>query len=42
MIRAGKTDGWKDWMTPELADCFSGAELREVARQYGYDLSGVS
>jgi hypothetical protein len=42
IVRAGKTDGWKDWMTPELADCFSGAELHEVARRYGYDLSEVS
>jgi hypothetical protein len=42
MLRAGKTDGWKDWMTPELAEFFSGAELRAVARQYGYDLPGPS
>jgi hypothetical protein len=42
MIRAGKKEGWKDWMTPELAEFFSGAELRAVARQYGYDLADRS
>ena len=39
VIRAGKTDGWKEWMTPDLAELFSGAQLRQVAREYGYDLS---
>jgi hypothetical protein len=38
VLRAGKTQGWKDWMTPQLADFFSGADLREAARRYGYDL----
>jgi hypothetical protein len=42
MIRAGRTAGWKDWMTPELAEFFSGDELRTVARGYGYDLSELS
>ncbi|MGI5224662.1 sulfotransferase domain-containing protein [Actinoallomurus sp. CA-142502] len=42
VMRAGKTQGWKDWMTPELADFFAGAELREVARRYGYDLREVA
>ena len=40
VIREGRTDGWKGWMTPELAEFFAGAELRLVAREYGYDLSG--
>ncbi|HEX6344998.1 sulfotransferase domain-containing protein [Umezawaea sp.] len=39
VVREGKTDGWKDWMTPELARFFSGGELRDVARRYGYDLT---
>jgi hypothetical protein len=39
MVRAGKVDGWREWMTPELAPYFSGAELRAVAGQFGYDLS---
>jgi hypothetical protein len=38
VIRAGRTEGWKDWMTPHLARFFSGAELRVAAHQYGYDL----
>jgi hypothetical protein len=40
MIRSGRTDGWQDWMTPELSRCFSGAEFREVARKFGYRLAG--
>ena len=39
MIRAGKIDGWREWMTPELAPYFSGGELRTVAARVGYDLS---
>lgn len=42
VIRAGRIDGWKDWMTPELAEFFSGPELWEEARRYGYDTSGCA
>jgi hypothetical protein len=42
VIREGKTDGWKGWMTPELATFFTGEEFRTVAKGYGYDLSGMS
>jgi hypothetical protein len=42
VMREGKTDGWKGWMTPELATFFTGAELRAVAAQYGYDLPAAS
>jgi Sulfotransferase domain len=36
LMRAGKVAGWRDWMTPELARHFSGAELRAVAKRFGY------
>ena len=39
MIRAGKIDGWREWMTPELARFFAGAELRTVAARFGYDIA---
>lgn len=39
MIRSGRVNGWRSWMTPELAELFSGEELRTVAGRYGYDLS---
>lgn len=42
VIREGRTDGWKGWMTPELATFFTGEELRALARTYGYDLPGAS
>ena len=40
MVRSGKTEGWKAWMTPELAAFFTGDEVRTVARQFGYELPG--
>ncbi|GGN19929.1 hypothetical protein FHR83_001937 [Actinoplanes campanulatus] len=39
VIREGRTNGWKGWMTPELADFFTGTELRAVAKEYGYHLN---
>jgi len=42
VIREGKTDGWRDWMTPDLAAFFAVEELRLTAREYGYDLPKAS
>lgn len=42
VIRAGRTDGWKGWMTPELAAFFTSDALRGTAREYGYHLPGAS
>jgi hypothetical protein len=42
MIRAGKIDGWTEWMTPELAGFFTGDDLREVGERYGYHLETPS
>jgi hypothetical protein len=36
VVREGKTQGWKEWMTPELAPFFTGPQLRVVAGGYGY------
>ncbi|MEU4420928.1 sulfotransferase domain-containing protein [Actinoplanes sp. NPDC024001] len=42
VIREGKTNGWKGWMTPELAPFFAGEELHTVAQKYGYDLRSAT
>jgi hypothetical protein len=42
VIREGRTNGWKGWMTPELAGFFAGTDLRLVAREHGYDLPGTA
>jgi len=36
MMRRGKVDGWTEWMTPELAECFSGDAVHAVAARFGY------
>jgi len=41
MVREGRTDGWKGWMTPGLAGYFTSVELRTTAREYGYDLPEI-
>jgi hypothetical protein len=38
MIRAGKINGWTEWMTPDLARLFTGSDLVEVGRRFGYEL----
>jgi hypothetical protein len=38
VIRSGRVDGWRDWMTDELAQFFDGEDLRRLAAQYGYEL----
>jgi Sulfotransferase domain len=38
IMRRGKVGEWEEWMTPELARCFSGDEVRSVARRFGYSL----
>ncbi len=40
MLREGKVDGWRTWMTPELAACFEDARTRGVAARFGYELDG--
>lgn len=42
VIREGRTNGWKGWMTPELAGFFTGARLHTVAAEYGYDLRSTA
>lgn len=42
VIREGKTNGWKGWMTPELAGYFTGPQLHKVAAEYGYDLRSTA
>jgi hypothetical protein len=39
VMRAGRTAGWQDWMTPELTRYFSDGRLWLAARRYGYDIS---
>ena len=41
MVREGKADGWKGWMTSDLAGYFTSVELRTTAREYGYDLPEI-
>ncbi|WDZ84794.1 sulfotransferase domain-containing protein [Micromonospora cathayae] len=41
VVREGRTQGWKRWMTPELATLFTGPDLRLVAAEYGYQLPGA-
>jgi hypothetical protein len=38
VMRSGKTEGWRDWMTPRLASYFSGDGFADVARAFGYDV----
>jgi hypothetical protein len=39
IMRAGKVNGWHNWMTPEIAACFSGDRARSVAREFGYNMT---
>ncbi len=36
IMRKGKVDEWKSWMTPTLAEQFDDERLRAVAWQFGY------
>ena len=36
IMRSGKVDGWRDWMTPDLETFFAGRPLASVARRFGY------
>ena len=41
MIRRGKVNEWKEWLTPELAGRFSDPDLIAVAAELGYALEGA-
>jgi hypothetical protein len=36
VMRSGRVEGWREWMTPQLTSYFSDERLRSVARQFGY------
>jgi len=38
IMRKGAVEGWREWMTPDLAECFSGDETASVAAYFGYQL----
>ncbi|MEV6603074.1 sulfotransferase domain-containing protein [Kutzneria sp. NPDC051319] len=38
VIRSGRVEGWREWMTDELAAFFGGEDLRRLAAQCGYEL----
>jgi len=38
VMRRGVVGEWREWMTPDLAVHFTGAELRETARLFGYSM----
>jgi hypothetical protein len=40
MVRQGKTDGWREWMTRELAGRFSSARTKALAARFGYAVEG--
>lgn len=40
ILRSGTVEEWRTWMTPRLAEYFSGVALSAVAQRLGYDLSG--
>ena len=39
MVRRGRIDEWKEWMTPELRRLFADDALVGVASRYGYDIT---
>lgn len=41
MIRRGKVNEWREWLTPELAQWFRDPELIAVAAELGYALDGL-
>jgi hypothetical protein len=38
VMRSGRVEGWRKWMTPQLRSYFSDERLRSVARQFGYTM----
>jgi Sulfotransferase domain len=42
MMRRGKVNEWQEWLTPELAPHFAGADMIAAAGELGYELTGVN
>lgn len=38
IMRAGKVEGWRNWITPKLSRYFVGEELSSIARRFGYTI----
>lgn len=41
IMRRGKVEEWREWMTPELNTYFADPKLVTVARQFGYELDST-